>query len=175
MLAGILRALESTWHRNPVTRCRRTLSQPSENGSRSRWSVTFARSKEPTELLEQIERPMFLASNAPREKISINLRVSGLRRFFPEELVFSAYDREIWKPDPDLFLQPAARAGVPPENCAVVEDSLAGLEAAARAGMQVFYFAPDGPVELPAELRQHPGIESMQVVTHLSQLTKWFC
>lgn len=126
------------------------------------------------ELLEKIERPMFLASNAPREKISINLRVSGLRQFFPEEIVFSAYDREIWKPEPDLFLHPAALAGVAPENCAVVEDSLAGLEAAARAGMQVFYFAPDGPVDLPAELRQHPAIESMQVVTHLSQLAEWF-
>ena len=127
------------------------------------------------ELLEKIERPMFLASNAPREKIAINLRVSGLRSFFPEETVFSAYDREVWKPNPDLFLQPAQKAGVAPENCAVVEDSLAGLEAAARAGMQVFYFAPHGPLKLPAELRQHAGIDSMRVVTHLSELTDWFC
>lgn len=127
------------------------------------------------ELLEQIERPMFLASNAPRQKISINLRVSGLRQFFPEEIVFSAYDREIWKPDPDLFFQPAKKVEVAPENCAVVEDSLAGLEAAARAGMQVFYFAPAGPVDLPDSLRQLPAIESMQVITQLAELETWFC
>ena len=146
---------------------------------RERQAIALEQNLQPidgaVELLEKITRPMFLASNAPREKISINLRVSGLRKFFPEELVFSAYDREIWKPDPDLFMQPAAQAGVAPEHCAVVEDSLAGLEAAARAGMQVFYFAPDGPAELPNELQQHPGIESMRVVTHLSELAKWFC
>ena len=146
---------------------------------RNRQAIALERDLRPiegaVELLEQIERPMFLASNAPREKISINLRVSGLRRFFPEELVFSAYDREVWKPDPDLFFQPAAHAGVAPEHCAVVEDSFAGLEAAARAGMQVFYFAPDGPAELPAELQTMPAIETMQVVTGLSQLAKWFC
>ncbi len=126
------------------------------------------------ELLEAIKRPMFLASNAPREKIAINLRVSGLRRFFPEERVFSAYDREIWKPDPDLFLQPAAQAGIAPQNCAVVEDSLAGLEAAARAGMQVFYFAPHSPLNLLRGIQELPGIKSMQVVSKLSELTKWF-
>jgi HAD superfamily hydrolase (TIGR01509 family) len=146
---------------------------------RSRQAIALERDLRPiegaVELLEQIERPMFLASNAPREKIEINLRVSGLRRFFPEDLVFSAYDREIWKPDPDLFFQPAARAGVDPEYCAVVEDSLAGLEAAGRAGMQVFYFAPHGPLELPDKIKQLPAIASIQVVTHLSQLTKWFC
>ena len=146
---------------------------------RTRQAIALERDLRPIEgsieLLEKIKRPMFLASNAPREKIAINLRVSGLRKFYPEEIVFSAYDREIWKPDPDLFLHPAAQAGVAPENCAVVEDSPAGLEAAARAGMQVFCFAPHGPVELTNELQQLPGIQSMQVVTHLSQLTKWFC
>jgi len=146
---------------------------------RERQAIALERDLEPiagaVELLEQIERPMFLASNAPREKISINLRVSGLRRFFPEELVFSAYDREVWKPDPDLFLQPAQKAAVAPENCAVVEDSLAGLEAAARAGMQVFYFAPDGPLDLPSDLQQLPAIQSMKVVTQLAELAKWFC
>lgn len=146
---------------------------------RERQAIALERDLQPidgaVELMKKINRPMFLASNAPREKIAINLRVSGLRHFFPEELVFSAYDREIWKPDPDLFLQPAKQAGVSVKSCAVVEDSLAGLEAAVRAGMQVFYFAPDGPPELPADLRELPGIESMRVVTHLSQLAKWFC
>ena len=145
---------------------------------RNRQAIALEQNLRPfegaVELLEKITLPMFLASNAPREKIAINLRVSGLRRFFPEEIVFSAYDREIWKPDPDLFLHPAAQIGIAPENCAVVEDSPAGLEAAARAGMQVFCFAPLGSVDLADELQQLPGIQSMQVVTHLSQLTKWF-
>ncbi|MDN3293833.1 HAD-IA family hydrolase [Streptomyces ficellus] len=38
------------------------------------------------------------------------------------------------KPDPALFLEAARRLGTPPGGCAVVEDSLAGVEAARRGG-----------------------------------------
>jgi beta-phosphoglucomutase-like phosphatase (HAD superfamily) len=40
------------------------------------------------------------------------------------------------KPEPVLFLAVAERLGVSPESCVVVEDALAGVEAAKRAGMQ---------------------------------------
>lgn len=39
------------------------------------------------------------------------------------------------KPHPEVFLKAAEKLGVPPHRCAVVEDALAGLEAARRAGM----------------------------------------
>ena len=42
------------------------------------------------------------------------------------------------KPDPEVFLLAAARLGVPPDECLVVEDATAGIEAARRAGMAVF-------------------------------------
>lgn len=45
------------------------------------------------------------------------------------------------KPAPDLFLHAAARMGAAPERCAVVEDSLLGVQAGAAAGMTVFAFA----------------------------------
>ncbi|MGW8993816.1 HAD family hydrolase [Streptomyces zhihengii] len=38
------------------------------------------------------------------------------------------------KPDPALFLEAAARLAVPPEDCVVVEDALAGVEAGRRGG-----------------------------------------
>ncbi len=40
------------------------------------------------------------------------------------------------KPDPDIFLQSAKNLGVKPEECIVLEDSVAGIEAANRAGMK---------------------------------------
>ena len=39
------------------------------------------------------------------------------------------------KPDPEVFLMAARDLGVPPEDCVVFEDAVAGIEAANRAGM----------------------------------------
>ena len=39
------------------------------------------------------------------------------------------------KPDPEVFLKAAELLGVPPEDCAVVEDAFAGIAAAKAAGM----------------------------------------
>ena len=41
------------------------------------------------------------------------------------------------KPNPDVFLTAAQQLGVPPQNCLVIEDAPAGIEAALSAGMQV--------------------------------------
>lgn len=39
------------------------------------------------------------------------------------------------KPDPEVFLIAAEKLGVKPENCIVIEDAQAGIEAANKAGM----------------------------------------
>lgn len=41
------------------------------------------------------------------------------------------------KPDPEVFVLAAERLGLAPEACLVVEDAVAGVEAARRAGMAV--------------------------------------
>lgn len=40
------------------------------------------------------------------------------------------------KPDPEVFLLAAGMLGILPENCAVVEDAIAGIDAAIAAGMR---------------------------------------
>lgn len=89
------------------------------------------------EAIETIGGPRCVASSGPPGKMGIALRVTDLARYFGE-LVFSAYDIQAWKPEPDLFLQAARAMGVTPADCAVIEDSDAGVEAARRAGMRVF-------------------------------------
>ena len=42
------------------------------------------------------------------------------------------------KPDPEVFLRAAAKLGLAPEACAVVEDAEAGIEAAKAGGMTAF-------------------------------------
>ena len=40
------------------------------------------------------------------------------------------------KPDPEVFLKGAEELGVPPANCVVFEDAIAGIEAAINGGMK---------------------------------------
>jgi HAD superfamily hydrolase (TIGR01509 family) len=94
------------------------------------------------ELLEALNRPSCVASNAPLSKIKVCLETTGLDGFFTEARIFSAYQIETWKPSPDLFLMAAEFLQVAPERCAVVEDSVSGIEAGLAAGMQVFAFDP---------------------------------
>lgn len=49
------------------------------------------------------------------------------------------------KPDPQGYLIAALRLGVQPENCVVVEDSIAGLEAGRRSGSFVLGIATTNP------------------------------
>ena len=97
------------------------------------------------ELVSEIEKSgdfaYCVASNAPRRKISLNLEVTGLDKFFDDESVFSAYDVQKWKPDPALFLYAAEKIGVAPGRCVVIEDSVAGVEAGIAAGMKTIGYS----------------------------------
>ena len=55
------------------------------------------------------------------------------------------------KPDPEVFLLAAERLGLSPEECIVVEDAEAGVEAARRGSMRVFAI---GPAD------RHPDVDS---------------
>jgi beta-phosphoglucomutase len=46
------------------------------------------------------------------------------------------------KPAPDLFLAAAKKLGIPPAECAVVEDAAAGVDAAIAAGMRTIGLGP---------------------------------
>ncbi len=48
------------------------------------------------------------------------------------------------KPDPEIFLKAAGKLGLPPSDCAVVEDAPSGIEAAAAGG---FFPVAIGPKE----------------------------
>jgi len=68
-----------------------------------------------------------------------------MRRFAIDvEVVISSEDIRRGKPDPELFLTAAARLGVSPERCTVVEDSDVGIEAARAAGMHALRYYGSG-------------------------------
>ena len=56
-------------------------------------------------------------------------------KFF--DAISTIYEVSNPKPHPDIFLLASRRVGVVPQDCLVIEDSEAGLEAAKRAGMRL--------------------------------------
>jgi HAD superfamily hydrolase (TIGR01509 family) len=81
-----------------------------------------------------------VASNSARSHVVHCLEHTRQLNFFNEGSIFSAQQVSKPKPAPDLFLLAAKEMNVSPKNCIVIEDSLAGAQAAIAAGMQVLMF-----------------------------------
>ncbi|MBC8429388.1 MAG: HAD family phosphatase [Dehalococcoidia bacterium] len=74
-----------------------------------------------------------LASSAPIENIQLLSTGLGIENYF--QTIISDKDVTEGKPSPQGFLLAAQRLGVEPKKCIVIEDSVAGVTAAKRAGM----------------------------------------
>jgi beta-phosphoglucomutase family hydrolase len=89
------------------------------------------------ELLAALEQAGFrqaLASSAPRQNVDLILEALDVGRYF--SAVVSEADVTLGKPNPQIFLLAATRLGVEPRRCLVIEDAVAGVQAAKSAGMR---------------------------------------
>lgn len=73
-----------------------------------------------------------LVSSTPKENIDFIFKELKLDNFF--DAVVSGTDIKQGKPNPECYLIAAAKLGVKPQRCYVVEDSEHGLEAGKKAG-----------------------------------------
>jgi HAD superfamily hydrolase (TIGR01509 family) len=98
-----------------------------------------------TEALEALMPQHFsIASNSPAERVEAALRITHLTRFFGNRITtFEHVARG--KPEPDVFVEAARRAGYEPRDCVVIEDSVTGVTAAHRAGCIVLGFTGTHP------------------------------
>ena len=110
--------------------------------------------------LDAISLPSCVASSASIEKMRFTLGHTGLWDRFVGR-IFSATEVEHGKPAPDLFLHAASSMGWEPADCAVVEDSPAGVKAGLAAGMTVFGYAGTTPAVL---------LEGARVFTDMAEL-----
>jgi len=90
--------------------------------------------------LDEIAVATCVASSSSHQMLNFKLGLTGMAERFAGR-IFSADDVAHGKPDPAVFLFAAASMGVPPERCAVIEDSVSGVEAGLAAGMTVFAFS----------------------------------
>ena len=87
-----------------------------------------------------------IASSAPPENIQIILRGLDIEDHFNA----IAWGREVAesKPSPQIFILAAQKLGASPGNCAVIEDSVAGVAAAKSAGMHCIAVTNTHPREM---------------------------
>lgn len=84
--------------------------------------------------LRQADFKQAIGSSAPRANLDLILKLTDLAPFF--DALVSMEDTQRGKPDPQVFLVAAERLGIPPSRCVVVEDAVAGVQAAKAGGMK---------------------------------------
>lgn len=112
------------------------------------------------------ERGVALAAVSASRNCGTVLEAAGVAELFDVRVDGLEVERLVLegKPAPDLFLEAARRLGVPPRDCAVVEDARAGVEAGRRGGFGLVIGVDRG--DQAAELYRH-GAHT--VVTDMSE------
>lgn len=77
--------------------------------------------------------PMAVGTGASRQSAMLQLKELGIDHFF--DVIVTADDVQLHKPEPETFLQCAQKLNVEPQFCQVFEDGELGMFAAQAAGM----------------------------------------
>ena len=102
-----------------------------------------------------------LATSTPLANIALISDVLGLKRYLSAFVSGETVPRS--KPAPDTFLKAAAELGVEPAKSLVIEDSVAGIEAARAGGM--YSIAVDGGRNLPGLRKADLIVKDLTEVT----------
>ena len=88
-------------------------------------------------VLENLTIQVCVASNGLPKHVEGSLTITNLIDYFGNN-IFTASDVGIPKPAPDLFLYAAEKMKFRPDECVVIEDSIAGVTAAVNANIEVY-------------------------------------
>jgi beta-phosphoglucomutase family hydrolase len=102
-----------------------------------------------------------LGTSAPMGNIDAVFAALEIERYF--DAIISSEEVKRGKPHPDVFLAAAEKMGLAPQNCIVIEDAPAGIEAAHRAGMKAI-----------GVKTTHPDLRADWVVRRLDELSADF-
>ncbi len=79
-----------------------------------------------------------VASNSPRARVELALRLTGITALFERIVTFEDVARG--KPAPDVFLRAVELSGFGASACLAIEDSMTGVTAAVAAGLRTLGF-----------------------------------
>lgn len=104
----------------------------------------IAGARQTLERLNAMGVPWRVASNSSDAEMAAKFSRVGMAELVAGRTFASAkWGRP--KPAPDVYLAAAADAGVAPQDCLVIEDSVLGVRGAVAAGMLVYGFDLHGP------------------------------
>jgi HAD superfamily hydrolase (TIGR01509 family) len=115
----------------------RDLANTKSRLARERLLASLPFAPECAEILGQLA-PLFklgLATSASRTAVALFFRATGTRQLF--DSVLTGEDVSLGKPSPEIYLRSATNLELPASACIVVEDAVAGVFAAKRAGAGV--------------------------------------
>ena len=118
------------------------------------------------ELVDALKAAGFLlavGSSGPPENVRIALEGLGRARLF--DATVTGAEVRAGKPDPEVFLKTSAKLGVEPRSSAVIEDAVAGVEAAVRAGMAAIALVGTATREALAEAGADLVVASLRELT----------
>lgn len=104
-----------------------------------------------------------VATSGPPENLKAVIDATGLNTHFRVQV----HGRDVahGKPAPDVFLLAAERCGLKPEDCVVVEDAPAGVEAGVAAGMPVIGLVGTHPAEPLAAAGAIRTVDTLSAIT----------
>lgn len=86
-----------------------------------------------------------VASSAPQVNIEMLMKQFSIQEYFN---LLQTSEGMAGKPDPQIFLTAANKLQIQAQNCLVIEDSLAGIQAARKAKMRTLALATSYPAEV---------------------------
>jgi len=93
------------------------------------------------DVIKKLPMKQCIATGGIKKKTIVKLEVIDFwQKYFNENNLFTADMVKNGKPEPDLFLLAAEKMGEKLEDCIVVEDSIAGLTATKKAGIDAIAF-----------------------------------
>lgn len=87
------------------------------------------------EYFSQKNKKLALATSSRKNVVEVVLKKFGWRKYF--SAIVTGPEVKAGKPAPDIYLEAAERMKIEPDECLVLEDSLAGAQSAKAAGMTV--------------------------------------
>ena len=133
------REIAKDWWGQDITAAKiHQLDDEKEQAYRETLKVNFPAMDGARDLLVALRQAGFalaIGSSGPRENIAVVQECLDGADLFDASV--AAHDVQLGKPHPEVFLKAAAKLGLAPQQCCVVEDAPFGVEAARRAGMAV--------------------------------------